>query len=125
MMVEKINEVSRINLASRKSLNITINAGKNPFRTNIRSNVTFYLTCLMKIKCLFSGTIKKRPKVKQVEPLNWKYYCRQRYTVRVCWLLYLNLALGCTVFANSAYAENLAFLYEVLSILATKKNVCS
>ena len=59
MMVEKINEVSRINLASRKSLNITINAGKNPFRTNIRSNVTFYLTCLMKIKIFIFRNNKK------------------------------------------------------------------
>ena len=54
-----------------------------------------------------------------------KYYSRQRHPLRVCWLLFLNLTLGCTDFANSADPENRTLLCEALSMLATKKNECS
>ena len=63
--------------------------------------------------------------VEQVEPWTWKYCSRQRYPVRVCWLVFPTLTLGCTAFANSACCKNWASLYEALSILPTKKNGCS
>ena len=40
-------------------------------------------------------------------------------------LLFLNLTLGWNTCGNLAYPENWAFLYETLTMLATKKNVCS
>ena len=80
-------------------------------------------------KVLFSGTIKNAPRSNKL--------CRRvgntaigRDTWYASWVLFLNEKsihshLGCTAFVNSAYPENWALLYEVLSMLATKKDGCS
>ena len=53
------------------------------------------------------------------------WYITSHIIYYVCWLLFLNLTLAWIAFANSAYPDNSALFYEALSILATRKNICS
>ena len=53
------------------------------------------------------------------------WYITSHTIYYVSWLLFLNLTLAWIAFANSAYPDNSALFYEALSILATRKNICS
>ena len=85
-----------------KSNKKRIKADKKHFRQRLEAmqHKEFYLKCHMKIKMFIFKSNKKRPRVQQVEPWSWKYSSRQRYLVCVSSLLFLNLTLRCTVFAN-------------------------
>ena len=83
-----------------------------------------FLMLVKKWRYVRSNDGRKLPRVEQVEQWRWKYCSRQRYSVGVCWLVFLNLTPGRTAFANSAYPENWALFYKALSMLAIKKNGC-
>ena len=61
----------------------------------------------------------------RVEPWSWKYCSRQRFPVRVCWPLFLNMTLGCTAFTNSVLSRELGSSLWSSEHASCKEKQCS